>query len=291
MKKLGVILDSSCGLSKREAEEKGFMFLPIVIDFDGKEYYTGVDIDNEFLYKNMSLDKDVKTAAIKMGHMEELFKKASKEYERVLFVSLSKHLSSINSTAKNLAKNISNNIYVYDSEFITPWILYLLPKLKKIIDEEKDIEDAIKLMDKLKGKMTGYVIPGTLDYLYKGGRITKAQYLAGNFLKIFPIVRVENGSLSQKDIIKARTVNKALEKMVEIVLKEKKEFEEKEGVDSFIRILDINSKEMYDSLILKLENKGIDISQIETVSLTSEIIAHIGPKALGLGFIMDLDKI
>ncbi len=80
--------------------------------------------------------------------------------------------------------------------------------------------------------MQGYVIPGTLDYLYKGGRITKTQYLAGSLLKIFPIVKVENGSLNDNDIIKGRTISKAIDKMIERVLKERDELmkqKEKKG--------------------------------------------------------------
>ncbi len=288
MKKLGVILDSSCGLSKKEAEEKGFMFLPIVIEFDGEERLAGVDIDNEFLYNNMSIDKKVRTAAIRLGDIEKTFKEASEKYEKVLFLSLSKHLSSINSTAKKMAEEISDNIVVYDSEFVTPWLLYLIPKMIKILENDGTLEEMIKLIDLLKGEMFGYVIPGTLEYLHRGGRITKAQYLAGSLLKIFPIVKVDNGSLSDSDIIKGRTISKTLDKMVDRVLKERDEIIANNG-NIEIQVLNINAGENYNLLLEKLSNKGVDVSKIVTTFLTSEIIAHIGPNALGLGVIKVID--
>ncbi len=285
MKKLGIILDSSCGLSKKQAEEKGFMFLPIVIDFNGKEYYTGVDIDNEFLYKNMSSNSIAKTAAIKMGHMKDLFKKASKEYEKVLFVSLSKHLSSINSTAKNLAKNISDNIYVYDSNFITPWILPNLENLSKMLIEDKSFDEVINFLDRISKKMIGYIIPKTLDYLFYGGRITKAQYLVGSTLKIFTSIKIEDGVLTKHNVIKARTISKTFSKTIDS-LKKDIEFLTKEKLSFNLYVFGENVGEILEDLKNKLSNEKISYIKVKEF-LSPEIVTHIGPKYLGLMLVLN----
>ncbi len=284
--KVGVIVDSSCGIKKKEAIKKGFYFLPIIIDFNGEERESGVNIDNEFLYKNMTKNTPVKTAAIRFGEMEETFKKALQENEKVIFISLSKHLSSINSTAISIARNLGDeNLIIWDSEFLTPWLNKLLDPLSKLLKKNANIEDfetALSFYDK---KMFAYIFPESLDFLYSGGRISKTQYLLASSLKIFPIVTISNGKLTDYPIIKKRSVKKTIAELI-VKLKERIQILEDEGIRNWeIKIVSVNSKEK-DLLYEKIKEEfGIDKDKIEELNLAPAIIAHLGPKALGVGVI------
>ncbi len=280
MKKLGIILDSSCGLSKKEAEEKGFMFLPIVIDFEGKEYFSGIDIDNDFLIKNMQPETKVKTASVKLGEMEKVFKEAIQKYEKVIFITLSKHISSLNQMAKNLAKEISDNILVYDSEHITPWIIDLIPEIEKEM-ENGDMDKIIEILESSKNKMFAYIILKNLDYLYRGGRISKTQYFAGNLLKIFPIIKVDNGKLDQHDVIKGRTKVKAIGKVVDAIEKDFKFLKSNYNDYTFkVKVLNLNSEDDYNLTLEKIKESTFGDKFDGEAHLAPEIVTHIGPGAV-----------
>ncbi len=290
--KIGLIIDSSSGIKKKEALKKGFYFLPIIIDFNGEEKESGVNIDNEFLYKNMTINTPVKTAAIKFGEMEEVFKKALEENEKVIFVSLSKHLSSINSSAIAIAKNLKNdNLIIWDSEFITPWIYTLIDPLSKLLKKNAELEDFEKVLNYYNGEMYAHIFPETLEFLYSGGRISKAQYLLGSSLKIFPILTVSNGKLTEFPIIKKRSIKKTINELIE-QLKKGIEILEKKGITDWeVKLVSINSQEknlLYEKI---KEELNISKDKIEELHLSPSIIAHLGPNGLGVGVVKSLKQI
>ena len=279
--KVKVVFDSSCGLSKQEAEKMGFGYVPIIVEFEGKEYESGVNIDDKFLFKNMNKTTKVKTAAVKLGQLEEIFDDASEKYDEILFISLSKHLSSINSLGITLAKKY-DNVKVYDSEFITPWLTHILDDIKKLA-ETSDMNSIIKMLDKYKGKMYGWLIPSNMDALYAGGRISKAQYLVGSLAKITPIIAVDNGSINEHDVIKARGLEKAINKTIEAVEKRVAEYKDKEII---IFTSSFDNDENRDILKNKIKNSNLSSYELKDYKFSSEIIAHVGPGAIAIGIII-----
>ena len=52
-----ILVDSSSELTKKEAEEKGFLFVPISVNIGGREYRDGVDLtkDKSVSYTHLTL--------------------------------------------------------------------------------------------------------------------------------------------------------------------------------------------------------------------------------------------
>ena len=79
--KLAIVVDSSCGLTKKEAESRGWHFLPLYLDIDGKEYRDGIDITSDnFLdyYKPTSIGK---TSCTPIGEALQLIEDLDPAYE------------------------------------------------------------------------------------------------------------------------------------------------------------------------------------------------------------------
>ncbi|BDV02580.1 MAG: fatty acid kinase FakB2 [Candidatus Hepatoplasma vulgare] len=283
MKKIGILLDSSCGLSRKQAKSMGFYFVPILIDFDNKEYRSGIDINTNFLIKNMKPETRVSTAAITLGTLKISFDEALEEVEELIFISLSKYLSSINSTAKQLAKNYDGRVHVYNSNFITPWLQSEIPFLREAIKKQLTVKEIFSELDKHKNGMLAFLSPSSLTFLYKGGRITKKQYIAGNLLKIKPIIVVKDGQINSEDVIKTRTSGKAYNKMINLILEKKKELEENNFIVDLVS-LTMDKKANIELFKNKLEENNI--KKIADSFLAPEIIAHVGPNAMGIGIII-----
>ncbi|NOQ50564.1 MAG: DegV family EDD domain-containing protein, partial [Mycoplasmataceae bacterium] len=276
MGKIGIIIDSSSGLTKKEAESKGFYFAPIIIDYNGVEKKVGVDIDNEFLFKHMNKNSKFKTAAVPMGVIDELIKKAIFENDRVIVLTISKYISSGNDNAKIVAKNYKN-VYVHDSTFITPWIEHILDTLIQLANENKydEIIDLIKLQEQANYAL---LAPSSLEFLFAGGRISRTQYLTGNLLKILPIITLREGSLQKDDVIKARTEKKAAKKIAGLI---KKVYDEaiKNNFDVECAIISSNADD-FEKLVVEAMEKH-DLTNLVQTNITAEIVTHIGPKFVG----------
>lgn len=281
--KVGIVVDSSCGLTKKEAEENGLYFVPIIIDYEGNEYESGVNIDNEFLWKNLTKESNAKTAAVKPLTLREKITKAAEENEKVYVFTLSHHLSSINDSAKLIAKDFKN-VIVLDSEMVTPWsniIIYDVIRALKNQDEFK----VKKILTSQDGNMFGYILPKTMDSLYAGGRVTKAQYLIGSIAKINPIIPVINGSLSNHPAQKARGAEKARKKVVKIILDKRKVFEKK-GIITSIFVAKTNDVESYNKMVEELRRSGYE-GKINETKISPSITVHVGEGAVAIGLVTE----
>ncbi len=284
MGKVGIIVDSSCGLMQKEAEKKGLYYAPIVINFDGKDMKSGVDITNDFLYKNMTMKSKVKTSAVPMATMFDLITKAEKENDSVIIITISKYISSGNDNAKVIAKDFKN-VTVYDSKFVTPWIFHILDTILDLASKGKKdkILDLLARQDKA---MWGILAPETLEFLYSGGRISKTQYIMGNLLKIIPLIPLINGELDNTGVIKTRSETKAGKRMADELDIEYKRLI-KSGIkknELEVATINVNSKKIHKEIRKALEKKGYE--NIGVGFMTPEIISHTGPKLAGCGIRM-----
>jgi len=105
MKNIKILFDSSVGLTKAEAENLGAAYVPIIITIDGKDYQDGINLDNKTLSEMMlESDKSVSTASVEMGALTEAFRESLKDAKHVVYVPLSKELSSTTANAVMVAK-------------------------------------------------------------------------------------------------------------------------------------------------------------------------------------------
>ncbi len=87
MKKFGLVVDSTVGLTKKEVEEKGGFFVPLLISINGEEFKTGIDIDNKKLFELMVKGKkniNIKTSTPITKDIFDALEKSLNEYEKVV---------------------------------------------------------------------------------------------------------------------------------------------------------------------------------------------------------------
>ncbi len=290
MKKVSLLVDSSMGLTKKEANEIGLNFVPIIASLNGKDYESGIDIDMQWLIDNLKKDSDFKTAACKPSDLIEAYKRGLKESEHVLYVPISKHLSSTIETAKMIANEdeFKGKVTVYDSEFIGPWLLQFKNLLKNMISKDASLEEFNEVFDSQKNEMIGWVCPKNLDRLYHSGRLSRAKYLSGSLLKITPIIEIKNGSLNNGEVIKARSKDKAIKIIVEKTIERKKQLEDL-GKNTKVVVVTLGiENELYDQMKKSFNDYGIN--EIFSLSLPTEILGHVGIGGIGGGCIIDIGE-
>ncbi|WP_127942856.1 DegV family protein [Mycoplasma sp. ATU-Cv-703] len=268
--KLGIIVDSSCALSQKEAEARGWGFLPIIATIDGKDYLDGIDLTAEQYYSMIRLEMQVKTATTPLGLVEKTIKQIAAKYDYVLIYPLSKHLSA---QTQNLINNTAgmDNVFVVPSEAVGYSIVtdceILLDLAKKGVSWEKIKEAA----NQLTSQQFGLAIPKTLTWLVRGGRVSPALASMAKLLKIVPIIALEHGKLEKFG--KSRVFDKTFEKISRIITKEYK------NRSSFqFSIYHGNHPEI--DRLKQIAQKYLTISHVK---LFPPVIAnHIGPGVAGV---------
>jgi fatty acid-binding protein DegV len=130
MKKLGILVDSFCGLRKIEVEKLGLEYISLVIFIDGIKIQEGEkEILTEIAPKILKA-KEVKTSLPTIGILKKKLEKMSKEYENVIYLPVNKGLSSTYSVAYATASKMKN-VYVVNSCFAGTASIYNAKKILK----------------------------------------------------------------------------------------------------------------------------------------------------------------
>jgi DegV family protein with EDD domain len=120
-------------------------------------------------------------------------------------------------------------------------------------------------------------VPGTLEYLHKGGRIGRAAALLGGILQIRPVLHLVGGKVDVLD--KVRTQQRALARMVE-ELTTHRHLE-------YIGVVHITAPDKAEQLAADVSGRYPD-TPISVSKAGSVLGAHLGP---GLVAIIYQDKV
>ena len=215
--KTAFVCDSALQINQEfEKNNPILTVIPVEVRLDDEIYIDNVTITPEVFYEKVNAGMKPSTSQPSVGRILEVYEKLKSEgYERIVAFSVSSKLSGTYSSflqAKDLIDGLE--IKVIDTEQVARMVGSAIEKIVKDYTAGtlayEDIESKYK---ELLEKQNVLVTVETMDFLYAGGRLTKAQFLLSNLLNILPIITVKDGLLTVSG--KHRGMNKVLTKMCE----------------------------------------------------------------------------
>ncbi len=190
-----IITDSSSDI--KNSEYKNLTVLPMTITFGDNQYKDGVTLDHKQFYEKL-IESDVLpvTSQIPPFDFEEAIKEIVSNGDTVIIITLSSKLSGTWQSASIAAKNFPDSVYVVDSENITVGEHILVDYAFRLIDKGMEAANIVEELNFIKKKIHLVALLDTLEYLKKGGRISKTAALAGNILSIKPVIAITDGEVS-----------------------------------------------------------------------------------------------
>ncbi|SFC99843.1 DegV family protein [Clostridium uliginosum] len=274
-----ILTDSTSYMDKNIENELDIKVVSLNVIFE-KESFKEIDIDNEVFYKMME-EKGIPTSS--QPSVQELYNEMEKMVQKgdsILCIFISSHMSGTYSTAhmvKEMILEVYKNaeIEIVDSTSNCMQLGFSVVVAARAALEGKSL-DEVKEMAQDNIKRSRFLfVPDTLEYLKKGGRIGSASALIGNFLKIIPILTVENGVTTI--LTKVRTKKKAVTTMTEKMFKDIEEY----GLGEII-VHHINAYDEALQLVNELKEK-LKI-KIGICSIGPVIGTHVGPGAIGITY-------
>ena len=272
-----IIADSSANISQSEAKEMGITVLPLGISFDEEEFLDDINISIDEFYERLTTSKVFpKTSQLSMELLEQTYSEAKKNNETILLILLSSKLSGTVNCA-NLVKNNGgyDNVYVYDSKGATALNRILVDVALQ--NKEKPAEEIIKILDEVRDRIELYAALDTLEYLHKGGRLSKTKAVVGNMLGLKPILTIlKDGSLDVK--AKAIGLNNAIKTINNLV-------EKSGGIDTNYPVYFLYSKIDTNGKKLQKYYENLNLKQTKLLNLCSVIGCHIGAGVAGIVYV------
>ncbi|MFA5014939.1 MAG: DegV family protein [Actinomycetota bacterium] len=279
MSKVAIITDSTSDIPEELAKELDIKIIPLSVIFGEESFLdNGKDITiKEFYRKIRSSEKLPTTTQPTPKNFIELYSDILKTSDSVISIHISKKMSGTINSAEMAKKEMpDSDIEIIDSECVHMPLGFMVIKAAQLANEGKSKEEILKEVYDLKSKIKVLIVPSTLEYLKKGGRIGKAKGLIASLLEIKPILTIHEGEISQFKT--ARRWNQA---KTELINSMKTMVKNPENL--MVSIGDSDAKDDADEMYEKIK-EAFNPKKIYRVDIGIVVGSHLGPGGLGITF-------
>ena len=273
-----IIVDSTADLQPQAAAR--VKIVPLSIRFGDREFIDGVTIDSRKFYEMLvESDELPTTSQANPAVFEEAFEEAVSAGHEVVCITCSSRLSGTHQSAVIAAEEFPGKVHVVDSRTIALGSAILTEYALELMDRGLSAQEiAGKLMQK-RDKVRLIAMLDTLEYLKKGGRISKTVAFAGGLLNIKPVISIEDGEI--KILGKARGSKQGNNLLVQ-------EIQKAGGVD-FRKPLMLGYTGLSDTLLRKYIDDSAalwqgNVEQLPVSVVGSVVGTHAGPGAVAVAF-------
>ncbi len=275
--KTRIIVDSTADLMPEYNERVSVV--PLTVHFGEEEFIDGVTIDHKTFYERL-IESDVlpTTSQATPDAFIREFDKVKKAGESAVVITLASKFSGTYQSAMIAAEEYEN-IYIVDSTSAAMGSGILIELAFRLLDEGKSAEEIAHILEEEKKKIVIVALVDTLEYLKKGGRISKAVAFAGGVLNIKPVLSVIDGEINM--LGKARGSKMGNNLLV-------REIEKAGGID-FNKPVLLGYSGISDALLLKYieDSRHIwegNLDEVRYTTVGSVIGTHAGPGAVVVAF-------
>lgn len=216
---LKIITDSAADLPDSVKEKYHLHVIPTPVTINGTDYFDGETVFPKEFYERQRAGADISTYHINSHMFEEHFRPFAKEGDQVIYICFSTGLAGTMNAALLARKQLLEeypgfDLTILDSKCAALGFGLLVYYALRMQECGAGQEEIIQAVEYHKSHMKHIFTVATLEYLYKGGRLSRTGKMAGDILNIRPILEVtEEGSL--KAVEKVRGRNHSLTRCVE----------------------------------------------------------------------------
>ena len=207
-----ILADSTCDLSPELIAQYGIGIIPLYVHLGEEEFRDGVDITPEQLYKwSDEHNTTPKTAAPGIEDIEALLDKEGSDEYVIFTISSSMSSSYTNCTLAADDLEITDRVFVIDSQNLSTGIALLVLKAAQMAAQGRSGSEIAEEIGKIRGKVRASFVIDTLTYLYRGGRCSGLSAFFGSALRLHPRIAVAEGAMHPEKKYRGRSSKFVLE--------------------------------------------------------------------------------
>jgi DegV family protein with EDD domain len=191
-----IVLDSTCDFRGAQPPHRNWRIVPLHIHFGDEVYRDHVDLDPETFYRLLRQSPvHPHTSQPSPGDFAKCLEELG-EYERVFVVTISSKLSGTYGSA-NIAANVhgSARVVVVDGGTVSAGTVLLADAIQRRLERgtsDLELEAAVVGPDR---RPEFVFTVATLEYLIRGGRVSRAAGFAGSVMNTHPVLRITGGEI------------------------------------------------------------------------------------------------
>lgn len=275
-----IITDSAADFSPRELEQNNIICIPLTVIFGDTEYQENINLTKDRFYELLlTSDKPPKTAQASPQLLLDLFEDAVKAGDEAIYITISSGISGTYQNAVMTAGMVeSDRIFVVDGRNATGGQRQVVEYAVRLRNQGKTAAQIVRALEDVRERISLYACLDTLEYLYKGGRISHATYKLGTLANIKPIIHID---LSGHVQVPAKAMG--MRKGMDVLCKRLDTLAQ--DPDFPLYVMYTNNRAAAEALAVRLEAAGHPIPSDRIIQVGAAIGSHIGPNACGLVYI------
>jgi DegV family protein with EDD domain len=264
--KTAFVADSTLGLSPEEALEHGIHLVPQQVIHGERSYRDFLEITPEEVLALLEKGERLSTSQVAPGDLRATYEKLLEDHDRVLSVHVSGKLSGTVATAQAVAQEYGERVKVLDSWSVNGGLWLVLEEARRLLQQGVAWERLEAAVAPYRKRVLGYVLPKTLTYLHRSGRIGGIARFVGGLLRILPVLLVREGQVEAG--LRVRGFMEGMHKMAELF---RKDFPE----GALVHLAHAGNPEGARALGELLRAEGVEI--LSTLHAGAAVGVHAGP--------------
>lgn len=288
-----IITDSSADLPDELARTHGIAVVPLMVRFPDGQYLDGVDITREEFYSKLAESPELpRTSQPSPEQFLGAFRQAVQEGADHIICPLIPSVLSGTAQSAFLAKELFEKemgkagatgqrvrMDVIPTRATSMGLGLIAILAARMAQAKASGDEVVAKVRDLNARMNCIFTVDTLEYLAKGGRISKAKALLGSLLNLKPVLYLdEEGAVAPLDKVRGR--KKAIRRLLEIA--------ERDGVDLGNQVMAVSYSGSSPDEALELVEAVKEQFRPKEVLLGvigATIGTHVGPGTLALFFL------
>ena len=202
MHNVAIVIDSTTTIPKEYLDKYNIITVPVNLIIEGKIYLDGIDLQPHEYYPMLKKAKKLPTtSAPPPTSFLDAYSQVSSGSKDVLCICISSKLSAVYDVARQAAEMAAESlpdvdVRVFDAHTVAGAAGFIALEAARAAADGGNMKQVIEAAQRVKNKVQMISMLDTLEYLAKGGRISKPAAWFGNLLNIKPILqtKTEEGS-------------------------------------------------------------------------------------------------
>ena len=191
-KKILILTGDNLGLKNEQIDYPDVAVVKFPVVIDEKEYFEDETHTAQYLIERFKKEKIVaRSQALLRKDIVEVIEKNKDKYDLIVHVLMGSNMSSATvQMAEGIRKDYEGIIPIIniDTKQASSGVGAVLLRVIELLKESDSVDEFVSRIDEVIKNTYSYFCVPDLNYLYRGGRIGRAQSLLGSVLRIIPVV-------------------------------------------------------------------------------------------------------
>lgn len=188
-----IFVDSGSSIKPEDKEKCNVEIIPLRYMLGETEYEDGIGLGINEFYKTLIETKTFpKTSLPFLEPITEKVTQCTDAGDDVFIITISSKISGTYNAIRNLFVD-NKKVWVIDSLSAVGGVQILVKEINKYQSESPEF--VLEKVNALIPRIQVLAIPETLEYLFRGGRLSRKDWLIGSILSVKPLITIANGAV------------------------------------------------------------------------------------------------